>query len=168
MPTLGFIDVGIKSEHRSLQRHLASLLPNKQIERKYREGVLLERPFAILSALRIDGTPHSTYAAFPETDYLFTYYAADFEDAEAAMESLASLGYRNNRAPLWDYDTDPENPVRLTDYMLRIRDVHVERNPDTEDDRLFNIVASMNVEGKRSLDKYSGETLTDITIAVQP
>jgi hypothetical protein len=154
---LGFQDVDFASEHRSLQRHLASVFPNTEIRRHYEEGITLSRPYMIINLVTPSVSRRSQWNGWSLVDYVAAYYASDFADAQVAAEKLAALQWKRNRVQIYDY-TNPSTPVAVGTSKLRITEATCQFVPDLDDDQMYNVMCNMTVEGKRSFDKYSGES----------
>jgi len=143
------------SEHISIQRKIASLFPGTEVRRRYQEGAFTERPFILISFLSSVANPHSNYVAYPVAEYNIAYYGSSFEDAQQAADKMQALNMNGgNRIDLWDY-SDMKNPEE-TPYKLRVQQASCNFVADLDDDTLYNVMCSLSVETKRSLDGYEG------------
>jgi hypothetical protein len=155
----GFDDVGVSSEHYSLQRFLAGMFPDIEIRRRFVEGVFLERPFMLVTMISHSTPRYNTYVAYPITDFVIAYYASDFSDAQNALDKLSSLAWKYNRIPVWDY-SDVKTPIATEDH-LRIQEASCQLILDLDDHELHNVMCNATLEGKRSYNKFVDQTVID-------
>lgn len=154
-----FNDVSASSEHYSLQRFLAGMFPDIEIRRRYVEGAFKERPFMLVTMTSHSTQRYSTYAAYPIMDFVIAYYAADFSDAQNAIDKLSSLSWKNTRIPVWDYSS-VNSPLTTEDY-LRVREATCQLIADLDDQSLNNVMCEIALEGKRSYGKFTDATVIE-------
>lgn len=155
----GFDAVDTSSEHYSLQRFLAGMFPDTEIRRRFVEGVFVERPFMIITMVSHSVARHNTYVAYSITDFVISYYANSFSDAQNALDKLSSLAWKYNRIPSWDY-SDVKSPSATVDHM-RIQDASCQLILDLDDHELHNVMCNLTLEGKRSYSKFVNQTVID-------
>lgn len=154
-----FNDVSASSEHYSLQRFLAGMFPDIEIRRRYVEGAFKERPFMLVTMTSHSTQRYSTYAAYPIMDFVIAYYAADFSDAQNAIDKLSSLSWKNTRIPVWDY-SNVNSPLTTEDY-LRVREATCQLIADLDDQSLNNVMCEIALEGRRSYGKFTDATVIE-------
>lgn len=166
--TTGFTDVTFASEHRSIQRYLASLatFTNIEIRRRYEDGVTggsYGRPYMLITLAQPNAEARNGYWALSRPEFSAAFYSDTYDKALAVVEEFEKLEWKNNRIPLYDYSV-PATPVLVTDHKLRIAQVDTNLVEDLDEDDNYNVFATIICEGSRSLDKYSGQQISSVTI----